>query len=60
MNQEYSSWTERDLLLHSWIIGTLSEDALYIVVGCKIANEVWNALEENLLQATKDREIQLK
>lgn len=60
VNQEYSSWTDRDLLLHSWIMGTLSEDALYIVVGCKIANEVWNALEENLLQATRDREIQLK
>ena len=39
---------------------TYTEECLYLVIGCKIAIEVWECLEENLLQATKDKEFQLK
>lgn len=59
-NPKFSTWKDRDLLLRSWITSTLSEEALCFVFGCDIAEEVWGVLEENLLQATKDREIQLK
>lgn len=48
------------VLLRSWITGTLSEEALYLVVGCKTAKNVWDCLEENYLQATKEREVQLR
>lgn len=56
----FTTWKNRDLLLRSWVSGTISEEALYYVGGCNTAKEIWSALEENLLQATKDREIQLK
>lgn len=59
-NPAYATWKNRDLLLRSWVTGTLSEEALYFVVGCNSARDVWSALEENLLQVTKDREVQLK
>ena len=29
-------------------------------MGCNSARDVWSAVEENLLQVTKDREVQLK
>lgn len=38
----------------------MSEETLYYVVGCNTARDVWNTLEENLLQVTEDREVQLK
>lgn len=57
---EFSKWKDNDLLLRCWISGTLSEDALYYIVGCNIAKEILAVLEENLLQATKDCEVQLK
>lgn len=59
-NPAFTSWKDRDLLLRRWMTGTLSEEALYYVVGCNKARDIWNALEENLLQVTKDREVLLK
>jgi hypothetical protein len=53
-------WKQIDLLLRSWITGTLSEEALGHVVGMNMAHEVWISLEEKYLQATKERELQLR
>ncbi|KAH0706132.1 hypothetical protein KY289_011208 [Solanum tuberosum] len=33
---------------------------MYLIVGCSIAKEMWECLEETYLQATKDKEFQLK
>ncbi|KAH0764298.1 hypothetical protein KY285_000169 [Solanum tuberosum] len=44
----------------SWISGTLTEESMYLIVGCSTANEMWECLEEAYLQATKDNEFQLK
>uniref|UniRef100_A0A2N9HLA9 Integrase catalytic domain-containing protein n=1 Tax=Fagus sylvatica TaxID=28930 RepID=A0A2N9HLA9_FAGSY len=59
-NPKIQEWRNTDLLLRSWIIGTLSEEALGHVVGMTTAREVWTSLEVAYLQATKEREIQLK
>jgi hypothetical protein len=59
-NPKYEEWQSRGLLLRTWIIGTLSEEALGHVVGQNTAREVWGCLEETYLQATKEREVQLK
>lgn len=40
--------------------GTLSEEALYYVVGCTPARDVWNSFKENLLPVTEDRKGQLE
>lgn len=33
-NSAFDQWKERDILLQSWITGTLSEESLYLDVGC--------------------------
>lgn len=46
---------EKNVLLTSWIKGTLSEEALYLIVQCKTEKEVCTCLEENYLQATSNK-----
>ena len=53
-------WEEKNVLLRSWISGTLTEESMYLIVGCSTAKEMWECLEEAYLQATKDKEFQLK
>ena len=53
-------WEEKDVLLRSWISGTLTEESMYLIVGYETAKEMWECLEEAYLQATKDKEFQLK
>uniref|UniRef100_A0A5B6YY77 Retrotransposon Copia-like N-terminal domain-containing protein n=1 Tax=Davidia involucrata TaxID=16924 RepID=A0A5B6YY77_DAVIN len=59
-NPKFDDWQYVDLLLRSWITGTLSEEALGHVVGMITAKDVWMCLEETYLQATKERELHLK
>ncbi len=59
-NPEFDEWVNIDLLLRSWITGTLFEEALGHVVGMTTAQEVWIGLEETYLQATKEKELHLK
>ena len=47
-------WEEKDVLLRSWISGTLIEENMYLIVGCSTAKKMWKCLEETYLQATKD------
>uniref|UniRef100_A0A2N9HMZ2 Integrase catalytic domain-containing protein n=1 Tax=Fagus sylvatica TaxID=28930 RepID=A0A2N9HMZ2_FAGSY len=60
LNPKYEEWQQVDLLLRSWVTGTLSEEALGHVVGMNTAREVWECLEAKYLQATKERELQLR
>ncbi|KAH0728435.1 hypothetical protein KY284_004300 [Solanum tuberosum] len=36
------------------------EESMYLIVGCSTAKKMWECLEEAYLQATKDKEFQLK
>ena len=54
-NPKFVDWQKNDLLLRSWIIGTLSEEALAHVIGMNTAREVWLCLEETYLQVTKEK-----
>ena len=47
-NSEYEMPKEKNLMLVSWITWTLSEEVIYLVVGCNTAKEIWLCLEENL------------
>uniref|UniRef100_M1BN43 PAE n=1 Tax=Solanum tuberosum TaxID=4113 RepID=M1BN43_SOLTU len=46
-------WKERDVLLRSWISSTLTEENMYLIVGCSTAKKVWECLEKAYIQATK-------
>ena len=45
-------WEEKDVLLRSWISGTLTEESMYLIVGYSTAKEMWECLEEAYLQET--------
>lgn len=53
-------WAEQDVLLRSWISRTMSEESMYLIVGCTTAKKMWECLEDTYLQAIKDKEFQLK
>uniref|UniRef100_M1DT70 Uncharacterized protein n=1 Tax=Solanum tuberosum TaxID=4113 RepID=M1DT70_SOLTU len=48
------------MLRRSWISGTLTEESMHLIVGCSIAKDMWECLEEAYVQATKDKEFLLK
>uniref|UniRef100_A0A5B7A6J5 PGG domain-containing protein n=1 Tax=Davidia involucrata TaxID=16924 RepID=A0A5B7A6J5_DAVIN len=58
-NQNYLSWRRSDRLLKGWIIGSLSEHILGIVVGLNTARDVWTKLENHFTQVSQEPEIQL-
>ncbi|KAJ0007962.1 hypothetical protein Pint_29328 [Pistacia integerrima] len=49
-----------DRLLRGWIIGTLSEEALSLVVGLDTAHAVWEALKNAYAQESQEREFTLR
>lgn len=57
MNYDYIMWRRSDRLLRGWIVGTLSEEVLGLVVGLKTSAAVWKALSEYFARNTKDREF---
>ncbi|GKV19425.1 hypothetical protein SLEP1_g29686 [Rubroshorea leprosula] len=59
-NPEYYVWLNNDGLLTSWLLGTMNEDSLSLVVGSNSAYEIWKCLEEHYLASTKEQELQLK
>ncbi|KAH0716921.1 hypothetical protein KY285_012952 [Solanum tuberosum] len=36
-----NDWEEKDVFLRSWISGTLTEESMYLIVGCSTAKEMW-------------------
>ncbi|KAH0635921.1 hypothetical protein KY285_035607 [Solanum tuberosum] len=46
-------WKEKDVLLRSWISGTLTEEIMYLIAGCSTAKEMWECLKKAYIQATK-------
>ncbi|KAF6137452.1 hypothetical protein GIB67_009928 [Kingdonia uniflora] len=59
MNLDLLAWVHTDKLIKSWIIATISEEALGTVVGITISNDVWNALANAYSQNSQAREFEL-
>jgi hypothetical protein len=58
-NPEFQAWRRSDRLLRGWIIGTLSEDTLSLVIGLDSSQEVWNALHTAFAHDSQEREFHL-
>ncbi|GAB2281572.1 hypothetical protein Dimus_039478 [Dionaea muscipula] len=56
----YQTWHKSDRLLRGWIIGTLSEESLGLVVGLDSASAVWQALQDEYAQDSQEREFTLR
>lgn len=60
ITDEYVTWRKADRLLQGWIIGTLSEEALGLVVGIDTAYAVWSALKDAYAEDSQEREFTLR
>ncbi|GKV27238.1 hypothetical protein SLEP1_g36431 [Rubroshorea leprosula] len=60
LNPDYAIWLNNDGLLTSWLLGTMNEEALSLVVGCDSAFQIWKCLKEHYLASTKEQELHLK
>ena len=59
-NSKYVQWLRQDQLLLSWLLSTMTESVLSIVVRYTTSFEVWNALETLFASQSKARILQLK
>ncbi|KAH0636166.1 hypothetical protein KY290_036588 [Solanum tuberosum] len=60
INPKFLEWEEKDVLVRSWLTGTMTEESIFLIIGCISAKQIWENLEDNYLQASKDKEFQLK
>ena len=60
ISEDFLKWRKEDRLLHGWIIGTLTEETLGLVIGLDSSQSVWNALKEAYAQDSQEREFTLR
>ncbi|KAF5465049.1 hypothetical protein F2P56_015081, partial [Juglans regia] len=60
LTDAFIAWRKSDCLLRGWIIGTLSEEALKLIVGLDTAHAVWEALNNAYAQESQEREFTLR
>ncbi|GAU19509.1 hypothetical protein TSUD_77530 [Trifolium subterraneum] len=60
LTDEFVTWRKADRLLRGWIIGTLSEEALGLVVGIDTAHAVWDALKDAYAEDSQEREFTIR
>lgn len=51
----YDDWEGKYLVMRSWMMGTITEECMFLTVRCKTTKEMWECLEEHFLQAIKDK-----
>ena len=59
LTDEFIAWRKTDRLLRGWIIGTLSKEALGLVVGLDTVHAVWTALKDSYAEDSQEREFTL-
>jgi hypothetical protein len=60
ISKDFLKWRKEDCLLRGWIIGTLTEETLGLVIGLDSSQSVWNALKEAYAQDSQEREFTLR
>ena len=60
LTKAFIAWRKADRLLRGWIIGTLSEETLSLVVGLDTAYAMWEAFKNAYAQDSQEREFTLR
>lgn len=60
VNAEYKSWKKQDQLLMSWLLSSMTEAMLIRVVGCDMAYQVWERVQEFFASQTRAKIRQFK
>ncbi|KHN39729.1 hypothetical protein glysoja_044829, partial [Glycine soja] len=59
LTDEFIAWRKKDNLLRGWIIGTLFEEALRLVVGLDTTHAIWTALKDSYAEDSQEYEFTL-
>lgn len=59
-NPEFLKWIRTDQLVKAWIFGSLSEEALKVVIGLNSAQEVWLGLARRFNRVSTTRKYDLQ
>lgn len=59
-NQEFLEWEQQDQLRMSWLLSSISEPILPLMVGCETSFQVWGKLEQYFTVQTKAKISQFK
>lgn len=59
-NPDHQQWVRSDQIVQAWLVGSLSEDILSIVLGSNTAQEVWIALGNHFNRVTSSRLFELQ
>ncbi|KAJ4702907.1 Retrovirus-related Pol polyprotein from transposon TNT 1-94 [Melia azedarach] len=60
INPEYLLWQKQDQMLMSWLLSSMSEGVLGIVLECKTSLDLWSALQKYFMAQTTARTMQLR
>ncbi|GFP84907.1 retrovirus-related pol polyprotein from transposon tnt 1-94 [Phtheirospermum japonicum] len=60
VNPEFLLWVYQDQLLASWLLSSLSESLLTMMVGLASSREIWQALDANFSSQIAARKMQYK
>ena len=60
LTAEFVTWCKADRFLRGWIIETLSEEALGLVVDLDTAYAVWEALKDAYAEDSQEHEFTLR
>ena len=60
ISESFIKWQKEDRLLRGWIIGTLAEEVLGLVIGLATSQSVWSALQEAYAQSSQERKFTLR
>lgn len=58
-NPAYVVWLQQDQALMSMLISSLSEEVMYLVVGRRLSNEVWDSVEATLASSSRASSLNL-
>lgn len=59
-NPEFLAWQRQDQLVASWILSSLSENILVMMVGLTTSKDIWESLETSFASQSRARLMQYK
>ena len=60
LNPAYIAWQRQDRRVAGWLLSSLSEAALVLVVGLRSARDIWSALETNFASRSTAKVMQYR
>ena len=60
MNPDFLAWRRQDQRLAAWLLSSLSESAMILVVGLKTTKDIWEAIQTNYANQSMAKVMQYR